>query len=89
MPRNRFQNALDIQGGACNPSGIALAIVDGVQEARKDGKDACKDAAVRLMVHQLAYICGIAEIEDGFEVYHNLTKECEAGKETMKNAKTA
>ena len=85
MPRNRFQNALDIQGGACNPSGIALSIVDGCREARAAGKDACKDAAVRLMVHQLAFICGIAEIEEGFECYHNLTKECEAGKETVKN----
>lgn len=73
----RHEKALAIQDpGACNPSGIALTIVDAVREARDEGKDACKDAAVRLMVHQLASICNIYEIDHDLDVYMLLREEC-------------
>jgi len=77
MPR-RFNEALFIQMGACNPSGIAHAIVAACQEARDEGCTPSEDAAVRLMVHQLAFICKVAEIDDGFDVYRKLTEECRA-----------
>lgn len=76
----RHEQALAIQNpGACNPCGIALTIVEAVRETRDEGKNACKDAAVRLMVHQLASICNIGEIDistDGLDVYRRLTEEC-------------
>jgi hypothetical protein len=36
------------------------------------------DPAVRLIVHQLAFLCGVQEIEDSLTVYGELTKACEA-----------
>ena len=54
----RFANALLIvDPGACNPSGIAYAIVDACREAREEGVSTKDDPAVRLMVTQLAWAC--------------------------------
>ena len=63
---SRFRDALVIVNpGACNPSGIALSIADACREMREhengDTKRACQDPAIRLMVYQLASICGVAE----------------------------
>ena len=64
----RFRDALAIvDPGACNPSGIAHSIVDACQEIRAHEphnaatSQICDDAAVRLMVYQLAsLINGVA-----------------------------
>ena len=54
----RFANALLIvDPGACNPSGIAYAIIEACQEARAEGIGTKDDVAVRLMVTQLAWVC--------------------------------
>jgi len=79
----RHQDALAIQCGACNPSGIALAIVDACREARAERKDATQDAAVRLMVHQLAFLCNVRQIEEGCDTYDTLTRECRERKVSL------
>jgi hypothetical protein len=61
----RFRDALAIlDPGACNPSGIALSIAAACREIREHGnigtKKICHDPAIRLMVYQLASICGVA-----------------------------
>lgn len=63
----RFTDALMIQEGACNPSGIAHSIVKACQEARDEGLGTKEDPAIKLMVHQLAFICGII---NGAEEFH-------------------
>ena len=65
----RHDDALAIQKGACNPSGIAHSIINACWEIRAEpnhtGTDQIKnDPAVKLMVHQLAFICGVTS---GFE----------------------
>lgn len=71
----RHSDAIAIQGGACNPAAIANSILDAVREVRDDEHgDACQDTAVRLMVHQLAYICNVAGVDEN---YRQLTDECE------------
>jgi hypothetical protein len=60
---SRFRDALAIVNpGACNPSGIAHS-VDACREIRKHEPAAstAQDPAVRLMVYQLASICGVAD----------------------------
>lgn len=78
----RHRDALTIQGGACNPSGIALSIVDACREIRRDpGTGTAQitgDPAVRLMVHQLAFICRADDARLGPE-YDALTRACEEG----------
>jgi len=60
----RFKEALAIVNpGACNPSGIAHAIIDACREIREhepNGKTD-DDAAIRLMVYQLATVCKVAD----------------------------
>ncbi len=73
----RHKDALAIQMGACNPSGVALSIVDACREARDEGKSATEDSAVRLMVHQLYHICGGWPIDHDSDTYGRLTKDCE------------
>lgn len=76
--KNRFHHALAIQAGAVNITAIALSLVDAAREARETG-DPKDDPAVRLMIHQLAFLCGTREIDDEPEVYRKLVAECERG----------
>ena len=60
----RFRDALAIVNpGACNPSGIAHSIVDACGEIREHEPAAstARDPAIRLMVYQLASVCGVAD----------------------------
>jgi hypothetical protein len=78
----RHSNALAIQQGACNPSGIALSIVDACREIRESAPNLgtagiTGDAAVRLMVHQLAFLCAAHAVDTE---YSALMAECEIKK---------
>jgi len=77
--RNRFDNAVFIQQGACNPSGIAHSIIEACREVRDENGDVQKDPAIRLMVHQLAFITKVGEIDHGSDVllYSRMIEECE------------
>ena len=71
---NRFREALQIvDPGACNPSGIAHAIVAACAEARNEGGSTATDPAVRLMVTQLALVC---RADSGTDDYGQLLTEC-------------
>ena len=73
-PSKRFADALLIVNpGACNPSGIAYAIIDACKEAREEGVATKDDAAVRLMVTQLAWVC---RADSDTEDYSELMAEC-------------
>jgi hypothetical protein len=74
MMAERHRNALLIvDPGACNPSGIAHAIIAACREARDEGVAADRDAAVRLMVTQLAWIC---RADSNTKEYSVLLAEC-------------
>lgn len=55
----RHSDALMIQEGAVNPSGMAHSLVSACKECLNEGVSQRDDPAVKLIVHQLAYICGI------------------------------
>lgn len=66
----RHRDALLINEGACNPSGIAHAIVDACQELRAEpgysGTDQMRrDPAIRLMVNQLNFLMHNGEMPMG------------------------
>jgi hypothetical protein len=75
----RHRDALEIQNhGACNPSGIAIAISNACAEVRTlPNGIASKDSAVRLMVHQLAFVCGLS-VDMSPTDYNAAIAECEA-----------
>lgn len=77
----RHKDAIAIQQGACNPSGIAHSIIEACSEIRAEPghtgtKQITDDPAVRLMVHQLAFICRANDTDVGAE-YGRLIAECE------------
>jgi hypothetical protein len=77
---NRHNDAIGIQGGACNLSGVARALVRAINQCRNENKgtqEVRDDAAIRLIVHQMAFLCNVAEIDNTSDVYGTLTKECE------------
>jgi hypothetical protein len=76
MSRNRFLNAEWIQQGASNPAGVARALVDAIDQARKEGIDERTDAACRLIAHQLAFLLGVGEVDRDFTLYCRLGEEC-------------
>ena len=55
----RHSDALAIWEGACNPSGIARSIHEACKECIAENSSQREDAAVKLMVAQLAYVCGV------------------------------
>jgi hypothetical protein len=81
----RHRDAIAIQQGACNPSGIAHSIVDACAEIRGEPNHAgtaqiTSDPAVQLMVHQLAYICGVTSGAEDLRKgsYSEAMRACEA-----------
>lgn len=74
--KSRFEDALFIQEGACNISGIAHALAHAANEARKDGVQPSEDAAVRLIVHQLNHLCRVDEINNELLKYNELVEFC-------------
>lgn len=83
MARNRYDNAIGIQEGACNPSGILHSMIQACEEIRAEpdhtGTDQlCADPALRLMAHQLSYLLRIGEIDRVLDVYGTLVAQCEA-----------
>lgn len=84
--RNRFKNACQIQQGACNVNAIARSLVEACDEVIKDWAYPYEeDAAVRLIVHQLAHLCNIYEINNNYNTYYDLVKECEDKSEKETN----
>jgi hypothetical protein len=81
----RYTDALAISAGACNPSGIAYSIIDACHEIRS-GPDyksrgtmaITSDPAVRLMVYQLAFLCGADSRMDAVGAYDDLVKACQS-----------
>ena len=72
MSRSRFSDALFIQEGACNPSGITHALLSAIQELHAENADTptiCEDPAVRLIAHQLAWILKLAEFDRDLDAY--------------------
>jgi hypothetical protein len=78
---NRFDDAVAIQAGACNPSGVARALVRCINQCLAEKMDTHairSDAAIRLVVHQLADLCNVDEINHGStgDVYGKLIQQC-------------
>jgi hypothetical protein len=76
----RNRDAIAIQQGACNPSGVARALVRAIDEAREENPDTDsirRDPACRLICHQLAYLMGVAEIDRELYVFGELIRACE------------
>lgn len=73
----RHNDALMIQQGASNPSGIAYSIIEACQELREQPGfkgQLSTDPAIRLMVHQLAVVCRIIDLPG--HVHADLTLAC-------------
>lgn len=75
--RNRFQNAVEIQQGACNVVAVANALLTAARDAREGGIAPESDPAVRLIVHQLAFLCNTARIDEDITVYNELLDYCD------------
>lgn len=75
----RAAAALQIQGGASNPIAIANEILRHSQVAIRARQpfDPRTDPAIRLMVHQLSFLCGSSEVNDRPNVYADLVEACE------------
>jgi hypothetical protein len=83
--RKRASDALAIQEGACNPLGITNSLLRHMQALSRqpDSKGTSEilaDPACRLIVHQLAFLFNVDEINDGLLTYSALTKACEEAK---------
>ena len=73
---DRHQSALDIvDPGACNPSGVALALHNACRQAIAEGVAQREDPAIRLIGVQLAHLLGVDRILDADE-YGRLIEDC-------------
>ncbi len=75
---DRHRTALDIVGlGACNPSGVALALHQACRQAIVEGVPQRDDPAVRLIGLQLAFLLNVDRILDSDD-YARLVEHCTA-----------
>ena len=73
---DRYREALCIvDPGACNPSGVALAVFNACRQVRDEGGDVRADPAVRLMTTQLAFL---VRGDSGIDDYGALIAACRA-----------
>lgn len=83
---NRFDDALQIQQGACNPVAITNRLQHHVQALFRSGSgtDTIRnDPALRLIVHQLAFLFGTDRFDGiGSTEYDDAIKACEKGART-------
>ena len=77
-----------VDPGACNPAGIALAIHNACRQAIAEGSDQRTDAAIRLMVTQLAFLTDANSDLDLAE-YQRLMEVCRARAAERAGAATA
>ena len=75
-----------VDPGACNPSGVALAIHNACRQAIAGGIDQRTDPAIRLMVTQLAFLTD-AHADLDLAEYQRLIEACRA--RTAERADTA
>lgn len=71
----RNQNAVACQQGACNPIPIINALKEGLDELRAENADTptiLGDPALRLIVHQLAWLMHTHQLDALGEVYSQL-----------------
>ena len=82
---SRFQDALFIQDGACNPSGMAHALVKACKECLDEGVSQREDPAVKLIVHQIAYIVlGVDKFSPGQDIGLEYSRAMERCREMSK-----
>ena len=75
---DRYRDALLIaEGGACNPSGIALTLHHACRQVIAERGAQRTDAAVRLIGLQLAFLLDVGGVIDPAE-YARLTAACRA-----------
>lgn len=77
---NRFNDAILVQAGACNPHGITRSLLRALDACRDEGLDTnavCADPAIRLIAHQLAFILGVGELDRDPSVYSAMLTACE------------
>jgi hypothetical protein len=78
--RNRFWSAHMIQQGACNPSGVARALVEAIDQARAECPDTDSvraDPAVRQIAHQLAFLLNLAEYDHDMDAWRRDYEICD------------
>jgi hypothetical protein len=78
--KNRNHTARMAQAGACNPIPLASGLQRAIQEMRDADADTTQileDPACRLIVHQLAYLFKIDQINGGHAEYCRLTNAIE------------
>ena len=86
---DRHRAALQIvDPGACNPSGVALALHTACRQAIAEGVSQREDPAVRLIGLQLAYLLGVDRILDT-EEYGRLLEHCRARAEERERTAAA
>ena len=84
---DRHRAALDIvDPGACNPSGVALALHNACRQAIAEGVSQRDDPAIRLIGLQLAYLLWVDRILDS-EEYGRLIEQCRARAEERENSR--
>ncbi|MGF6604366.1 hypothetical protein P3T23_009121 [Paraburkholderia sp. GAS448] len=77
---NRHEEALNIQQGASNLSGIARSLVRAINQCHADklgSQQIRDDPAIRFFVHQMAFLCNVGELNRKPDVYEALEKACE------------
>lgn len=77
--RNYYKDALHIQGGASNPRAVINTLHGFLTNWLKDADtpSICNDPGIRLIVHQLAHLTKIYQLNSDTEDYESTVELCE------------
>lgn len=82
---NRCSDALAIQQGACNPVAVTKRLHDHVQDMFRSGISQTEirhDPALRLIVHQLAFLFRTSSLDGADGEYDRCIADCRKGEAT-------
>lgn len=77
---SRFSDAIYISDGACNPVAVAHTINHHMSIMHQNGSSSTEireDPALRLMVHQLAFLMNVQQLDSEVCAWSHLRHKCE------------
>jgi hypothetical protein len=86
MPK-RHADAVGVQRGGFNLSGVAHSLAAACDEAHAYGVEPSEDFAVRLIAYRLYLLCGGSMSDHNLNIYSRLIAECERSSSGTTDAK--
>jgi hypothetical protein len=74
---HRWRDAVAISHGAVNIGAMARSLISAQNEVHVEGGNTHTDEAIRLIIHQMAYVAKVRELDTSLIEYQHVLHLCE------------